>query len=214
MPAFEHAAFISYRHGPGQIKQRFIEEFNRALSGELELLRNEKVYVDMARLKGGDLYNEALARALYQSATLVMVYQPNYFDVSHPYCAREYRAMRALEQERLSLVPDIQEREHGLIIPVVLRGRPSLPAELANHRQYQDFSKFMLMDDEISRHPMYSPKVREIAEYIHGRCQCLDDAGVPFDKLDGFELPHEHETREWIQGLNLPRLGFPGTSEV
>ena len=214
MPAFRYATFISYRHGQGRIKQRFVEEFNRALSDELELLRNEKVYVDMTRLQGGDFYNDALARALYESATLVLVYQPNYFDVTHPYCAREYRAMCALEQERLSHVPDTGEREHGLVIPIILRGASGLPAELINHRQYEDFSRFMLMDDEISRHPMYSPRIRAIAEYIHGRCQCLDGAGVPFDSVDGFNLPDDDETREWIQHLHLPRLGFPGMSEI
>src|SRR5437879_13688476 len=118
MPAFRYASFISYRHGQSQIKQRFVEEFNRALSDELELLRNEKVYVDMARLQGGDFYNDALAHALYESATLVLIYQPNYFDVTHPYCAREYRTMRALEQGRLSHVHDTGEERPGLIIPI------------------------------------------------------------------------------------------------
>jgi hypothetical protein len=91
MPGFQYSCFISYRHGQGDIKQRFIEEFHRALTAELELLRNERAFVDMERLKGGDFYNEALARALYESATLVLIYQPNYFDTQHPYCAREYR---------------------------------------------------------------------------------------------------------------------------
>jgi hypothetical protein len=122
MPGFQHSCFISYRHGQSDVKQRFIEEFYVALSGELEMLRNEKPFVDKERLKGGDFYNDALARALYESATLILIYQPNYFDAEHTYCAREYRAMCALERERLRLFANAKDRDHGLIIPVVLRG--------------------------------------------------------------------------------------------
>jgi hypothetical protein len=102
MSCFNYSSFISYRHGQSDIKQRFIQEFHRALSGELELLRNEETFVDTERLKGGDFYNEALSRAMYESATLILIYQPNYFDLQYPYCAREYLAMRALEAERLA----------------------------------------------------------------------------------------------------------------
>ena len=56
MPGFKNATFISYRHGQSQIKQKFIEDFQRALSNELELLRNEAVFVDKDRLEAGDLY--------------------------------------------------------------------------------------------------------------------------------------------------------------
>jgi len=214
MPAFQHACFVSYRHGQGAIKRRFVEEFTRALRDELELLRDQRPYVDMERLTGGDFFNQALARALYGSATFVIVYQPNYFDLLHPYCAREYRAMRALEQERLSLLPTPEERDHGLIIPVILRSPEGLPPELRGARQFEDFRKFMLMDDDISRHPLYAPRVRVIAEYINRRCQCLEAAHIPFDSADAFQLPGEDETRLWIQNLALPRVGFPGAKEV
>jgi len=168
----------------------------------------------MERLRGGDLYNQALARALYQSATLVLIYQPNYFDVAHPYCAREYRAMCALEHERLAVLPNLEDRAHGLIVPVILRGPAGPPTELVDLRHYEDFRKFMLMDDEISRHPQYAPRVRAIAEYINARCQCLECAGVPFDNADAFQLPDEDETQQWIRGLDLARVGFPGTGEA
>jgi hypothetical protein len=107
MPPFKYSCFISYRHGQGYIKQRFIEELHRALADELELLRGQPVYVDKDRLQGGDFYNEALARSVYESATQIIVYQPDYFDLSHPYCAREYRAMRSLESERLPLLAGV-----------------------------------------------------------------------------------------------------------
>jgi hypothetical protein len=119
MSCFNYSSFISYRHGQSDIKQRLIQEFHRALSGELELLRNEETFVDTERLKGGDFYNEALSRAMYESATLILIYQPNYFDLQYPYCAREYLAMRALEAERLALLPNADlVGETALLIPV------------------------------------------------------------------------------------------------
>jgi hypothetical protein len=155
------------------------------------------------------LYNVALARAVYESATLIVIYQPNYFDPMHPYCAREYRGMSALEFKRLALLPDDEERQHGLIIPVVLRGFESIPPELKGCRQCEDFTKFMLMDQELPKHPQYAPRIRVIAEYIHARCDKLEDAAVPFEEAETFQLPSEEETRQWIIGLNLSRARFP-----
>jgi hypothetical protein len=214
VPKFEYSSFLSYRHGQGQIKQRFIEEFHRALTGELELLRGEEVFVDRERVKGGDFYNPALGRAVYQSATLIVIYQPNYFDLLHPYCAREYRGMRELEKDRLAMLPNVAERDHGLIVPVVLRGAESIPAELSALRQHEDFSKFMLMDEELSKHPQYAPKIKEIAEYIDARCRSLEAAEVPFEDARAFQLPDEDSTRRWIQSLNLSRSRFPGGGRV
>lgn len=122
MAHFKHASFVSYRHGQSTLKHTFIEQFTAGVSAELEALRGEKLYVDAERLKGGDFFNDGLARAVYESATMIIIYQPNYFDVDHPYCAREYRAMCELELERLACFADVRERDHGLILPVVFRG--------------------------------------------------------------------------------------------
>jgi len=214
VPSFKNACFLSYRHGQRQIKQRFITEFRDALASELELLRDEGLYVDLGRLNGGDFYNEALARALYESVCIVIVYQPNYFDTKHPYCAREYRAMCALETRRLSLLGNLEDRNHSVIIPIVLRGESAIPPEIAARRQYDDFSKFMLLDEELSRHPLYAPKIKQIAEYIDARCQCFEDTEIPFDDADEFRLPDEDETKAWLRELHLPRMKFPGAGET
>jgi hypothetical protein len=111
-------------------------------------------------------------------------------------------------------MPNHADRSHGLIIPVVLRGERSIPPELVALRHYEDFSKFMLMDEELSKHPQYAPLLRSIAEYIHARCQCLEAAAIPFEEADEFQLPNEDETRQWVQSLRLPRVAFPGTMGV
>jgi hypothetical protein len=62
---FQHACFISYRHGQQQLMKRFVEDFHDALSSELEpLIDPLRVYRDVLRLEGGDFYNQALARSL------------------------------------------------------------------------------------------------------------------------------------------------------
>ena len=214
MPAFKYSCFLSYRHGQRDIKQRFIKEFHEALSNELELFRNEEVYIDWERLKGGDFYNETLARALYQSVCMVAIYQPNYFDPEHTYCAREYRAMTDLEAERLALFPDAADRNHSLIIPIILRGDGGVPSEISRRRHLYDFSKFMLIDSQISKHPLYAPSIRQIAEYIHDMCLCFETAPVPFNRVDDFHLPSDDAIKHWLSTMTARRAAFPGRVPV
>jgi hypothetical protein len=214
VPWFKHTCFLSYRHGQHSIKQRFIREFHQALSGELALLRNENVYVDWDRLEGGDFYNEALARALFESVCMVVVYQGNYFDLEHTFCAREYRAMCDLETQRLELLPNREGRDHGLIIPVILRGANAIPPEITSRRQYHDFSKFMLIDEELERHPLYAPRIRQIGDYIHERCSLLEGAPIPENGGDTFRLPEEEAIEPWLKGIAPPRMRFPGAPEA
>ena len=209
MAHFKHASFVSYRHGQSTLKQAFIEQFTAGVSAELEALRDEKLYVDVERLTGGDFFNDGLARAVYESATMIIVYQPNYFDISHPYCAREYRGMCELERERVAGLADPQERNHSLIIPVIYRGERELPADLRDKRQYHDFSAFTLVGRGLSRHREFAPKLREIAEYIHERCCALEVNDVLFADAETFRLPSNEEACQWMQGLNLPRPKFP-----
>ena len=121
--------------------------------------------------------------------------------------------MCALEAIRLPLLRNVEDQNHSVIIPVVLRGESAIPPEIAARRQYEDFSKFMLLDEELLKHPRYAPKIKEIAAYINARCQCFEETDIPFDGADDFRLPDEDETKAWLQGLHLPRMKFPGAGE-
>src|ERR1700685_127336 len=158
-----------------------MKEFYEALCGELELLRDQTAYVDWNRLNGGDFFNVALEQALYESVCLIAIYQPNYFGTEHIYCAREYFAMQKLEDQRLALLPNAADRVHGLIIPVILRGEGAIPPEITNKREYEDFSRFMLVDEELAKNPHYAPKIKRIAEYVDARCKTIETAAVSFD---------------------------------
>src|SRR5215472_15214398 len=144
--SLKNACYISYRHGQFELMQEFIADFRIALCFELEpILHSRSVYLDRERLSGGEFYDHSLAQNLYESATMVLIYTPTYFDAANPYCAREYSAMLVLERGRLDrLLACGSAVNHGLIIPVVLRGCRYLPNEIKERRQYYNFEDFQL----------------------------------------------------------------------
>jgi hypothetical protein len=99
---FRYACLISYRHGHQPGTQRFYEAFRRELAIQVDFyLPGMDVYLDTNRVRGGDFFNRELASVLCSSVCMVMLFNPLYFDASNSYAAREYRAMVALEQQRL-----------------------------------------------------------------------------------------------------------------
>jgi hypothetical protein len=196
----KNACFISYRHGQYELMKEFTNDFCAALRSELEpILHRSGVYLDDERLMGGEFYNQSLARNLYESATMVMVYTPTYFDAEHTYCTREYTAMVTLEQERLTHLRSIGQGNHGLIIPIVLRGSRYLPDEIKGWRHYYNFEGFQLGSRRLSRHPRFAPVIREIAAYICERYQELSE--LPDETFQGsehFRLPDETEISAFL----------------
>ncbi len=146
-------------------------------------------------------YNEALASALCESACMVIVFTPIYFSVNHTYCAREYKAMEALEDERLKLLGNAMDKQNGLIIPVIFRGAESLPTDLKNRRQFYCFDQFLLSDAKLSENPQYATKIKEMAQYIAGRFEALNSLpGDPCGLCKDFALPTEEGILSWLEG--------------
>ena len=145
---FKYSCFISYRHGQRKMAERIINDLSDALASELELWLEQEVYVDRERLKGGDFYNEALATALCESVCMIMIFTPTYFSSDHTFCAREYKAMEKLEEQRFLAIGGQTDKKRGLIIPIVFRGEDSLPKEIKDRRLYYNFDKFSLSDIE------------------------------------------------------------------
>ena len=209
---FEYSCFISYRNAKQPLGEAFVDELEAALSSELELLTNKPVYVDKSRLQGGDRFNPALQEALCKSVCMLMVYTPMYFDPCGTYCAREYRAMVRLEQERFEMLGDAVDATHGLIIPVVFRGRKFLPKEISDHRHYHDFSDFLLIGEQMARHPTYAPQIKEIAAYIHDRCTALEQLADMYNDCTEFLFPSDADIREWLAEVAPPAMRFPGVN--
>jgi hypothetical protein len=208
---FEHACFVSYRHHEqSQLAERFILDLCGALRNELTLLVEEDIFVDRERMQGGTLFNPALANALCKSACMIVVYTPTYFSWAHTYCAREYRAMEKLEEARFARLNSQQGREAGLIIPVILRGRESLPEAIRAQRHCYTFERFCLSSRELARNRQFEDRVREIASVIHARKNAL----APWaDELTcdchSFVFPTEEEVRPWLEKMIPSTNPFP-----
>jgi len=205
-----NACFISFRHGQQELTQSFVSQLHTGLCGEIEaqLGREVGVFLDEDRLRGGDLFNEAIAEQLWRSSCLVMVYTPTYFDIRHPYCAREYKAMVKLEEARLRLLGNGPDRTHGLIIPIIFRGMNTLPPEIRDVRHCYDFADFLLTERKLHKHSKYAGTLKTMAEYISERHRAI--SAVVNDDYVGFRLPPIEEILTWLQGVIPGPVPLPG----
>jgi hypothetical protein len=201
---FRYACFISYRHGAQPATQRFYETFRNELAAQVDYwLPGMDVYLDTERIRGGDFFNRALARALCGSACMVMLFNPRYFDTSNPYAAREYQAMVALETQRLSLLPAAQDK--GLIIPIIIRG--TLPDTVRGNRQAYSMD-YVGAEDLRTRRARAA--LRRVAEDIFERHEAFRSAaGDPFAMCDDFEFPSEDDISDWLAGVTAPAPRMP-----
>jgi hypothetical protein len=204
--AFRYACFISYRHATGELMTTAVDELYKALTDELEAyVGGDSVYCDKDRLNAGEIFPEKISNALYRSVCMIAVYTPTYFDKEHTYCAREFKAMEMLEKQRLERLKP-EDKNNGLIIPIVFRGLEHLPREIKQRRHYSNFENFLLCDSKINRHPLFAPAINKIAKYIDDRYDKLVKLGDSlFDNDDNFKLPEEKEIMDWLKGITKHR---------
>ncbi len=206
----QYSCFISYRHTQDDITQRLGSHLKREISRMLDM----EVYVDQERLQGGDFFNNKLARALCESVCLVVVYTPTYFSQRHTYCAREYKAMELLEEKRLralrrSGLP--KNHGHGLIIPIVYRGKKELPESIKSNRQCHVFEDYQISGTDNLENPEYLKEITEIAEYIKARHHELRKVEKDICKFcDVMGFPTEADISDWLESMLTPKLTFPG----
>lgn len=204
--AFQYSCFISYRHVQYDLGSRFLEKFLEALKSHIELEieldgvpSDEQIYIDRERLKGGYLFNNALADALCRSVCMIVIFTPTYFSKQKTYCAREFLAMKKLEEERLKQMGD---RKMGLIIPIVLKGFDALPPEIRQERQCYDFSDYSLATPDILTHPVYNRQVAEIASYIREVHERLTALGVDWcGECPNYALPTDEEVLPFLEQI-------------
>jgi hypothetical protein len=75
----------------------------------------ERVYIDKDRLKPGYNYNEALSKAICESACMIVVFTSLY--ESSDYCLREFLTMEQIEEKRKQMLGNKYESTHRMIIP-------------------------------------------------------------------------------------------------
>lgn len=206
---FNHACFISYIHGEGELGRGFVLQFVDALQGELEQLVDLKarpIYRDNL-IKPGAHWPQALSRALCASVCMVLIYSPVYGKRSE--CVREFEAMLRIEAKRRRVLA--ADAHTGFIIPVVMRGFDRLPPHIRGARQAVDFSHFTLADAPMSSNPRFVDEVRRIAERIQEQLDALEPLEHQACKdCDDFKLPEPHEVTLWQLAAGNWPPAFPG----
>lgn len=209
--AIKYSCFISHRHGQERLAERIVTELYDGLAAELDVLLEEGVYLDRERLKGGDYLDEVLASAICQSACMVVVYTPRYFSKDHPYCTREFMAMKTLEEERLNLLGPQEGGRRGLIINVIFRGQEDdLPPQIKGIKAY-NFSEFQMSSRKMSSNSKFAGLIREIAEQIAQHSESLAEVSDSLQCCAEFGLPSEKAALEWLEAQPaLKKRKFPG----
>jgi hypothetical protein len=148
--------------------RRFIEELVEGLKSSLGpyVDADQQVFIDRERLKPGYRFTETLAQAMCESACWIMVYVPRYRD--HPYCRREFLAMLELETRRHALLGAALKPDHGMIIPIILRGDVrDLPSVVRDHRLVDEkFREFTTTEARMAANPNFNDSIERIARSI------------------------------------------------
>lgn len=204
--ALQNACFVSYRHaGPAS---EIVRSLCSKLSEQLALLSaNYPVYVDEKRLKPGDYLDDELASQMCRSACMVLLFTPEYFDLEHPYCAREYLGMRRLEDTRRQLLP-AQYSTKSLVIPVVVRGESRVPEEL-KPALCASLDDVLLSASDVKTKRVVK-RVREVAEAVFDRIMAMRYAtSDPSQNCHQFHFPTTQEAEPWLRTVAPPPLASP-----
>lgn len=195
----EYCCFISYPHGQENVLVPFVNDFVQGLEKEIYATMRRKIWIDFKFLKGGTRLNEEIGPDLCRSACMILLYTPLYFDREHLYCARELKAMRELEAQRLRLLRD---RGKGLIIPIILRGEKKFPKALAEERLYYNFTDIEFNNPTESIRTKFSRQIREIAEYIVELNERLEEVvdDLP-QECESFSLPTSEDAYEFVESV-------------
>lgn len=186
--AFKHACFISYCRPQHELLKGFVGQLKRALDAELESYLDEKVFIDDTDVGPGDKHAEVLARAICESVCMVVVWSPRYD--RHPYCLREFEAMRLVEERRRLLLGPGRAHGRGFIISVIVRGADAVPERIKQQDTYCDFSTFTLAMPDIIRNPEYVNSVKAIAAKINSLYNLFQSSNLdPCVPCLDFRLP-------------------------
>lgn len=195
-----YPCFISFRHFDDEISVEFIKQFEKCLTGYLNPLVGQKPFIDYNRMAPGYDLKPAITDALCQSACMLVIWSPKYFDTEHVWCAKEFIAMTELEANRLRLLPQ-EERIKKLIIPVIYRGSKYYPRTLADGTLYLNFEKFGLYEPEMIKNQKFAEEIEKLAEYIYERLKAFErlKTNNPIGRCPELTLRSDSEALQYIE---------------
>jgi TIR domain len=204
--AYKYSCFFSYRGANNYLVSDFILSLRSAL---LEIIGESSVFIDAYRLNAEkNKSDDDLAKALSQSACMLLIYTPNYFSHHYSYCTREYLAMQELEYKRLSQLKSTGISDNiSLIVPIVFRGGDYLLQELAQRHPIFNFEDFLLADTDFDSSPKLIDELKKIAEHISKCNELLEPISTKFS--NNFVLPPETDVDQFLGGLEVQQQPFP-----
>lgn len=195
--SFEYSCFISFPHGQKNVLVPIVKNFVEGLENEIYQLTNKEVWIDQNFLEGGNWLDQTIGPAMCKSACMIIIFTPLYLDKDHVYCARELKAMHELEERRLKLLED---RSHGLIIPIILSGQKYFPRALSESRIYYNFTDIESNNPRHKIQKKYAKELKKIAAYIYDRCRALERVtGALSHDCNGYCLPSADDAIEFIE---------------
>lgn len=142
--AFGTACFISYPHNAGKSVDAFVTRLKEELQDRVAAVVPGPVVTDHDFMTGAD-FNKAIAKAICESACLLVVYMPVY--ERKAFCIQEYVAMERHQASRYEkLERDLSDRL-GMVIPLVYTGQEArIPAWISKKINYKNISKDTIAD--------------------------------------------------------------------
>jgi len=198
--AIRYGCFFSYAHGRYELMNRFKSALSDAIRCYLEpYFDNEhELFIDTEQLGGGDDIDRRIARAMCESAAMILIYTPKY--EAHAYTRREYAAMQKLEQERSDWYP----MPSHLIIPVIMTMHPGkLPPQISSSF-YVNFSHFTMATSDLKSNPEFLPDIQRMVDRIVTHYELQKKFTPVGHDCNQFVLPDVPP--EW---RDLPDLTFP-----
>jgi len=197
--SFQYACFISYPEPVDESDEyvrRLVEPFHRTLSKIVKpLLGGMPVFLPPRQV----IEENELAKALCESACMIIVFTPQYLRKDAPRCAREYRAMEILEQERLRKIGVLTANISSLIIPIHIFDPKIVSRNIfESHTGYdiQPIVRDIIRDNNF---PEYDPNIIKIAEEI---CRCVqtmvDYIEDPCGECGEYQLPDVSEIQDLL----------------
>ena len=173
--SLEHACFISFPRGPGKDSKfayQFYDEFTEHLAGLDKKLSVFKFDRCEDRRKG-DAWNLWIQRELCDSAMMIAICAPNYFNGS-PGCVSEFDGMEALITQRNNVLGNLPCEEW--LIGIRLKDQYPMPK--LNPYSVRDFLDCFASPEKVRRMHKYRKLVEALADTVYKHWLWLHNNGL------------------------------------
>jgi hypothetical protein len=183
---FEHDVFLSYTHADDQPdgELRWVTKFKNDLKTRLEIVsgRTVDIWRDEEKLGAADRFDGSIAHAVNNSAVMLVVLSPNYFEST--YCSQERQ-----EFYKRCAAPAVGLGDKSRIVKIAkfhveLEKYPPELRELLEYKFYVElpatgrYREFHLSEDPVVR-DRYKPRIDDVAQEIKDLLQLLEGANSP-----------------------------------